>query len=216
MVRACDDYERLLRRPLSVHRVNDRGEIALLYEVIGRGTHWLSQREAGETVDVLGPLGNGFRVDTKSLLLVAGGCGVAPLVFVAERATGEGRHVKLLLGARNADLLYPAHLLPKSLNPTVITEDGSSGRRGLSTDLLADFKESSADENVQILACGPLDMYKEMLKIDWLKGKSVQVSLESRMGCGFGACFGCTIETKRGLKRVCKDGPVFELSDLLI
>jgi dihydroorotate dehydrogenase electron transfer subunit len=86
------------------------------------------------------------------------------------------------------------------------------GERGMSTDLMAEYTNS----HEQIFACGPADMYRAMAGLDWLKDKSVQVSLEARMGCGFGCCFGCTIETRRGSKRVCKDGPVFQLGDLLL
>ena len=216
MVRACGDCERLLRRPLSIHRVRADGRIALLYEIIGKGTEWLSLRTAGETVDLLGPLGNGFRVESNNLLLVAGGCGIAPLVFLADTALDEGRDVAMLIGANTAKRIYPQQLLSEDLQAEMFTEDGSSGKRGLCTDPLSNDEKSLACDADQIFACGPADMYMEMAKIDWLKGKPVQVSLEARMGCGFGVCFGCTIETRQGLKRVCKDGPVFELSDLII
>lgn len=216
MVRSCADHERLLRRPLSIHRVRADGRIALLYEIIGKGTEWLSLRTAGEMVDLLGPLGNGFRVESKNLLLVAGGCGIAPLVFLTEKALDESRDVVMLIGANTAKRIYPQQLLPEGLQAEIFTEDGSSGKRGLCTDPFSNDGKSLAGDVVQIFACGPADMYRKMAKIDWLKGKSVQVSLEARMGCGFGVCFGCTIETKRGLKRVCRDGPIFELSDLNI
>lgn len=211
MVRACDDYERLLRRPLSVHRVRGDGQIALLYEIIGRGTQWLSQRTAGETVDMLGPLGRGFEVNAQNLLLVAGGCGIAPLVFLAEKALSKKRHMIMLVGAKSADRVYPRELMPADIATVTITEDGSLGERGMPTDLMAEFTNA----HDQIFACGPQEMYRAMAEIDWLKDRPVQVSLEARMGCGFGVCFGCTIRTRQGLKRVCKDGPVFELSDLL-
>ena len=212
MVKASDDCDPLLRRPLSIHRVRRDGAIALLIEVIGRGTEWLARREAGEQLDLLGPLGNGFDIRAKNLLLVAGGCGIAPLVFLAEKALSKERHLILLAGARSADRVYPRELLPADIATVTVTEDGSVGERGMPTDLMAQY--TNAHE--QVFACGPADMYRAMAGLDHLKGKSVQVSLEARMGCGFGCCFGCTIETRWGPRRVCKDGPVFELSDLLL
>jgi len=112
MVRTSDGYNPLLRRPLSIHRVNDRGEIALLYDVVGRGTEWLSQRNVGENIDILGPLGNGYTVDSQKLLLVAGGCGIAPLIFLADAALAEGRRVVLLYGADTAKRIFPEGRLP--------------------------------------------------------------------------------------------------------
>lgn len=212
MVKASDDCDPLLRRPLSIHRVGKKGTIALLIEVIGRGTEWLAQRQVGEQLDLLGPLGNGFDVHSKDLLLVAGGCGIAPLVFLAERALTKGRHMIMVVGASGADRVYPRRLLPPDLAIVTVTEDGSLGERGVVCDLLPEL----ASARSQVLVCGPLEMYRAMAALDCIKGKSVQVSLEARMGCGFGCCFGCTIETRRGLKRVCRDGPVFELADLLL
>jgi len=212
MVRAGDDCDPLLRRPLSIHRVRPNGAIALLVEVIGRGTEWIAGRQAGDQLDLLGPLGNGFDIRAKNLMLVAGGCGIAPLVFLAEKALSKERHLIMLVGARSADRVYPRELLPADIATVTVTEDGSVGERGMPTDLMAEY--TNAHE--QVFACGPNDMYRAMAGLDRLKGKSVQVSLEARMGCGFGCCFGCTIETRRGQKRVCKDGPVFELGDLLL
>jgi dihydroorotate dehydrogenase electron transfer subunit len=211
MVKASDNCDPLLRRPLSVHRVRKDGAIALLIEVIGRGTEWLARRQAGEQLDLLGPLGNGFDIRARNLLLVAGGCGIAPLVFLAEKALSKERHLILLVGAKSGDRVYPRELLPADIATVTITEDGSVGERGMPTDLMSEYTNA----HKQVFACGPADMYRAMAGLDWLKDKSVQVSLEARMGCGFGCCFGCTIETKRGQKRVCKDGPVFELGDLL-
>jgi len=214
MVRTGEGYDPLLRRPLSIHRVaplSSPSQLALLFTVVGRGTKWLAQRKRGDIIDLLGPLGNGFEIKSRDLLLVAGGIGIAPLVALAERGLAEGSQVTLLLGVPTKAQLYPSHLLPAEVKPFSSTEDGSAGRKGLVTDLLADF----AAEAGQIFACGPLSMYNVMARQDALQGKSVQVSMEVRMGCGFGACYGCALETKRGLKLVCKDGPIFELGELL-
>ena len=203
----------LLRRPLSVHQI-DNGKLALLFNVVGKGTLWLSQRQAGENIDLFGPLGNGFSLDpsSRNLLLVAGGIGIAPLCFLAEEAVRQNKEVTLIMGACDSDCLYPSRLLPDNVsNPLKTTDDGSEGYRGLVTDLIADYVDR-ADE---IFACGPLPMYKTMAQMPNLKDKPVRVSLEIMMGCGLGTCYGCTVKTRHGLKQVCKDGPIFELQDIL-
>ncbi len=210
MVRCGQGYDMLLRRPLSIHRI-DGSSLALLFAVVRRGTGWLSQRHEGEVIDLLGPFGRGFAIapESRNLLLVAGGMGIAPLLFLAEEAMAAGREVTLLTGSKTAALVYPQDLLPRDLRPVIATDDGSLGRKGLLTDLLPEF--TSAAE--QIFACGPIAMYRTMAGMGLTK--PVQVLLEQMMGCGHGACFGCAIETKQGHKLVCRDGPVFELDDVL-
>ena len=243
--------ELILRRPFSVHQVSflsspstgeDLGEggIAILFKVVGKGTFWLSKMQAGNKIDVLGPLGRGFDIasDSKNLLLVGGGIGIAPLIFLAQYAAPQYQ-VTLIHGASTAAQIYPfpslraealsiakgqrSNLspLPEKVQFIPVTEDGTLGRKGMVTDILPDFL-SWAD---QICACGPLDMYKAMsltLNPSPSKGEGekrsnlrCQVSLEVRMGCGIGACRSCTINTRHGLKQVCRDGPVFELNDIL-
>jgi len=213
MVRCGEEC--ILRRPLSAHQV-DEGKMALLFAIVGKGTHWLSQRQIGDTIDIFGPLGNGFSIhpDSHNLLLVAGGIGIAPLYSLALSASKEGYSIRILLGARTASQLYPSHLLSSKIKLITVTEDGTAGRKGLITDLLPEYV-SEAD---QVFVCGPMPMYRDMaLKKQELKldGKPVQVSLEMRMGCGLGVCYGCTLKTKSGLKQVCKDGPIFDLDDIL-
>lgn len=215
MVRCGQDYHPLLRRPLSIYRIGANG-IALLFAVVGRGTGWLAGRCPGDSLSILGPLGNGFayRPGASSLLLVAGGMGIAPLSALADQALHLGLRVRLLLGARDAAALYPASLIPSGLDTIVMTEDGSAGLKGLVTDPLPVL----AREADQVFACGPLPMYRALHRMragGGLGGKSVQVSLETRMGCGVGACYGCSIETRHGPRRVCRDGPVFELGEVL-
>jgi dihydroorotate dehydrogenase electron transfer subunit len=202
----------LLCRPFSIHQLDGK-RLALLFNVVGRGTQWLSQRQAGDSLDLLGPLGNGYTVypDAKNLLLVAGGIGIAPLVFLAQKALKGGCSITLLLGAQTATELYPKDLLLPEVKLITATEDGSAGKRGVVTDLLPNFI-SRAD---QIFACGPTSMYQTIATQKLLKKKPVQISLEVRMGCGLGVCYGCTVKTKNGLKQVCKDGPVFDLNDIL-
>jgi dihydroorotate dehydrogenase electron transfer subunit len=235
----CEDF--ILRRPFSIHQVGNnsvigspdaigtkQSQIAILFRVAGKGTFWLSRRQAGEKIDILGPLGKGFAVGPKSenLLLVAGGIGIAPLIFLAQRASSQ-HQITLIHGTSTAAQLYPFSSagkrrskvapLPNGVQFVPVTEDGSMGRKGMATDILAD----SLDWADQIYACGPVDMYKAMAETPSranrsnLKLKECQVCLEVRMGCGFGACYGCTIDTRKGLKQVCRDGPVFELDDII-
>jgi dihydroorotate dehydrogenase electron transfer subunit len=204
------------------------GEITLLFKVTGKGTLWLSQRQTGESLDILGPLGKGFTIEPKSkhLLLVAGGIGIAPLVFLMQYASSQ-HQITLIHGASTAAQLYPFSSaakkrsklspLPNGVQFIPVTEDGSMGQKGRATDILPDF----LDWADQVYACGPVDMYKAMAKMSLrakrsnLKLTKCQVSLEVRMGCGFGACYGCTINTQKGLKHICRDGPVFELDDII-
>lgn len=206
-----------LARPLSIHAVN--GEtIALYFNVLedGKGTQWLAQRKVDDRISLYGPLGNGFRIngDSFNLLLVAGGIGIAPLRFLAQEALRGGRAVTLLMGAGTASQLYPRNLLPSGIIEIAETiEDGSAGKKGMVTSLLPDYI-GWADE---VFACGPVPMYRAMAITyrHFLKDKPVQVSLEVRMGCGLGFCYACTVKTTGGLKQVCKDGPVFNLDEIV-
>ncbi len=220
MVRCGEGYDPLLRRPLSVHRVaggrqGKGGRLALLYAVRGRGTRWLAARQEGQMIDLLGPLGKGFQVQraSRNLMLVAGGIGVAPLAFLADEAVASGRSVTMLLGAGSAFEMYPSHLLAPEVEVVVATEDGSAGRRGMVTELLPELLPW-AD---QVFACGPIGMYQAMAAAvaGLLPRKSIQVLLELPMACGLGACYGCTVETRRGARLVCQDGPRFELSEVI-
>jgi len=219
MVRCGKDT--ILPRPISIHRAAD-GEIALLFSVVGKGTAWLSQLKKGDAVDIFGPLGNGYTVDprSKNLLLVAGGMGIAPLRFLAEDAAGLGKKVTVILGARSASCLIPLTppqsmfdkgLMPANFQCVNATEDGSEGFKGLATQLIPHYVEHVD----QVFACGPVAMYKTMSQIPALQNIPTQLSLEIMMGCGTGVCYGCTIKTKSGLKQVCKDGPVFEMGEVI-
>lgn len=202
--------ECILPRPFSIHQVNDKG-VALFYAVLvdGKGTNWLSRRQAGDAVGLFGPLGNGYSIhpDSHNLLLLAGGNGIAPLCFLAEDALSSGHSVKLLYGTVNEDRYQVA----SEIDVVAVTEDGSVGEEGMVTDLIADY----IDWADQVFACGPVPMYRAMAETPALGGKSVQISLEVTMGCGRGVCYGCTLKTKQGLKLCCQDGPVFELDEIL-
>jgi len=222
MVRCGEECQ--LPRPFSIHQLDGKGNMAIFFAVWeeGKGTGWLSRRQTGNRVELWGPLGNGFSIHPGShnLLLVAGGVGIAPLRFLADQALEQGYSVRLLLGASgelkpsgrpNPSQLYPQNLLPQGIELETITSS-ADGLRGMVIDLIP----GHIDWADQVFACGPMPMYRHLaLKKRQLKGKPVQVSLEVRMGCGLGVCYGCTIKTKNGLKQVCKDGPVFDLDDIL-
>lgn len=205
----------ILRRPISIHQVTDSNRLSLFFKVAGQGTLWLSQRQKGERLDLLGPLGNSFVMEpaSRNLLLVAGGMGIAPLAFLAQQALKQNKSPRLLLGARTKELLYPTEYLPSGIEVFVTTEDGSYGTKGMASDILC-HHINWAD---QILACGPKAMYQTIANLMQQQParKPVQVSLEVRMGCGLGACFSCSIKTRYGMKQVCKDGPVFNLEEIL-
>jgi len=220
--------ECMLPRPFSIHRLNGNGDIAIFFAVWedGTGTKWLSQRQPSDKVEMFEkPLGISFNIKPKSdrLLLVAGGIGIAPLLFLADRALEENHPVKLLRGASgefkpsrkpNPSQHYPDEYLPQGIEVRTITTS-RDGKTGMVLDLLTPEVTKWAD---QVFACGPTAMYRDMAnrkKELGLNGKSVQISLEMRMGCGRGVCYSCTVRTKRGLKQVCQDGPVFELNDII-
>jgi dihydroorotate dehydrogenase electron transfer subunit len=219
MVR-CGD-ETILPRPFGIHSAAE-GQISLLVGVVGKGTAWLSHKKKDDVLDIFGPLGNGYRLDDKAnnILLVAGGLGIAPLRFMAERAAVAGKQVTILNGARNATTLIPAvptqGMFSKGVRAEAIhcfnaTEDGSEGFKGLATQLIPHYLEKID----QVFACGPMSMYKTMAQMEVLKNRPVQLSLEIMMGCGTGVCYGCTIKTQKGLQQVCRDGPVFMMDEVV-
>jgi dihydroorotate dehydrogenase electron transfer subunit len=210
--------EPFLPRAMSIHRVRDGAngkEWSILYDVVGRGTRWLASRRAGDLVFCWGPLGNGYQVEksSKHLLMLAGGIGIAPLVWLADEAIAARRSVTLVVGGRTQHQVFPSALLPREVEVIVYTEDGSLGRTGRATEGLAEYVEWSD----QAFACGPNAMFGAMAEVlrPLRLRRSVQVLLEERMGCGTGICYGCAVETRRkGMRLVCKDGPMFELRDV--
>jgi dihydroorotate dehydrogenase electron transfer subunit len=208
----------LLGRAFSIHRVrggSGGNEFALLFDVMGRGTEWLSRRVPGDPVRVVGPLGRGFepRARVQRMLLVGGGIGVAPLVWLADRLVTDGREVTMALGGRSASQIFPPSLLPADIEVSVATEDGSLGQRGLVT---VPF-EQLLPWCDQAFACGPNPMFEAMHAVVRRSGlrKPVQALTEERMACGMGICYSCAIFPRRGgVRLVCVDGPMFDLRDL--
>lgn len=216
----CDDP--LLRRPFSVHRIS--GDIlTIIFKIIGRGTDHLSRMTNADTVDVLGPLGNGFRLSEKAKVhyLVGGGMGVAPLQFLAETIRGEmaGAHVVALVGARTASESdnFRAICDVPDIEVKIATDDGSAGHHGFVTELLA--ADIDKKKEMQVYCCGPHVMMHKVAQLCRCHGVNCQVSLESHMACGIGACLGCAVSGAGAAKEkkylhVCKEGPVFEAEQI--
>ena len=208
----------LLRRPFGFHRINDSG-FEILYEIAGKGTRFLSGLKAGDKIDVLGPLGNGFPVPKgeKSFIIVAGGIGVAPLASLAGSLVKVKRsEVYAIIGARHRrSLLCVSHFYGIGIKTMVATDDGSFGKKCFATDVLNEFLAIKRGFRPVIFACGPGPMLKTAARIAKKRGLECYVSLEENIACGVGACLGCAIRTRSGYKLVCKDGPVFNAKEVI-
>ncbi|MDD5454340.1 MAG: dihydroorotate dehydrogenase electron transfer subunit [Candidatus Ratteibacteria bacterium] len=208
----------LLRRPLSIHQVIDGKYVEILYKIVGKGTDWLSKRKRGEKLDCIGPLGNGFRLIKSEIVFVAGGIGIAPLIFLAEKIAKTDRlaSITAFIGAKTKDEILCADKL-KKLRATVhiATEDGSLGYKGLVSNLFKNNLSSVVCRLSSVIyACGPKGMLKEIALLSQKYKIPCQVSFEQFMGCGIGICNACVIRTKYGYKKVCKDGPVFDTEEI--
>lgn len=201
---------KFLRRPISVCDWSE-GSLTLLVKEAGAGTRELVRLPAGTELDTLSGLGNGFDLSAtpENAVLVGGGIGAAPLYGLAKRMIAAGRRPRAVLGFRSkADAFYREEFAALGAEVLTATEDGSLGTKGFVTDVL-----NSLPDCRYVLACGPTPMLKAVHALPRLTGG--QFSFEARMACGFGACMGCTLQTKKGLRRVCKDGPVFRKEDIL-
>lgn len=192
-----------LRRPISICEIKDK-TLTIIYKVVGEGTQAMAKMEAGQTINVFGPCGQGFPKDeADELLLVGGGVGVPPLYEVAKENPEKKRIVVLGFNSK-ADIFYEQEFKALGCQVYIATMDGSYGTKGTVMDVIHEHKL----ENTVVLACGPLPMLKA---IDQTFSKGY-LSLESRMACGIGACMGCVVDTVEGKSvRVCKDGPVFPI-----
>ena len=199
-----------LRRPLSVCDWEE-GRLTLVYKVVGEGTKVLSEMPVGSELEVLTGLGKGFEPEAcrERALLVGGGLGVPPLLLLAKRLKAQGKHVTAVLGFNKADEIILAEEFRSVCDEVLIsTVDGSVGVKGFVTDAIAAGKPAFD----YFYTCGPMVMMKVVCNT--LEGPG-EASLEERMGCGAGFCYGCSIETKNGPRRVCKDGPVFKKEELI-
>ena len=197
-----------LRRPISVCNIAN-GILTIIYKVVGVGTEAMSHLPIGTQLDVLTILGNGYDLSKAGdePLLVGGGVGVPPMYMLARQLREMGKTVRVILGFNTQDeVFYEEEFRALGCDVTVTTVDGSHGVKGFVTNAL-DGKQS------YYYTCGPLPMIKALLQA---AGTNGEVSMEERMGCGFGACMGCTIQTTQGPKRVCKEGPVFPAGELML
>lgn len=211
-----------LRRPFSIHNVNGNA-LSILYEIVGDGTKLLAGKKMGEFLDIIGPLGHGFdyRKEAKAqasrqTIIVGGGIGIAPLLFLARKIKGNNKIA--LIGAKTkTQVLCEKEFKNTGCDVKISTDDGSRGFKGRVTDLLKNFLQANrfTSQQAAIYACGPKPMLKAICSISQENNIPAQVSLEEHMSCGIGACLGCVVKTKNGLKRVCKEGPVFNAKELI-
>ena len=208
----------LLRRPFGFHKIGAYG-FEILYERIGKGTAFMSGLKAGDEIDILGPLGNGFTIPRgkKDFVILAGGIGVAPLASLAESLVRiKKAEVCAIIGARNEKaLLCEGHFKNIGIRTLVSTDDGTCGKKCLATDVLNEFLAAKKGPRPVIFACGPGPMLKAAAHISKKRGLECYVSLEENIACGVGACLGCAIKTRSGYKLVCKDGPVFNAKEII-
>ena len=208
----------ILRRPFSIHKV-ERGQVKLLFRIRGKGTAALARYKHADPLDVIGPLGNGFRMPRNTAgvenILVAGGMGVAPLLFLAQKIKSPTRVVLLGVQAKG-DLVCVQEFKKSGFRVLTCSEDGSSGHKGLAPDLLRTYLEKrNSPSGASVYTCGPEAMFQEIASVlKSFPAIKCQVSFEQFMGCGIGLCQACMIKTKQGFKRVCKDGPVFNIHEV--
>ena len=227
MVRLAGRQSPLLRRPFSIHQViveNDRIiGFEILYKVVGDGTRLLAGAGEGDRIDVLGPLGKSFAVSpgNKTIYCIAGGIGVAPFLFWADRMSSAGfdmSRISLFLGGRTAnDLPCVADFEALGLSLLLTTDDGSRGRQGLVTEPLKAAINTSRPD--MLYACGPLPMLREVMSIANRYQLPCQVSIETMMACGMGACLGCAVKGTSAdspYRHACIDGPVFNADEILL
>lgn len=198
---------KFLRRPISVCDYSD-DTITIIYKVVGEGTEQMKQLAVGEVLDVLTGLGNGYDISKSTKpLLIGGGVGVPPMYNLAKALINDGQKVSVVLGFNTAkEIFYEDEFKALGCDVFVTTVDGSYGIKGFVTDAMKDIDYD------YFYTCGPLPMFKAIYNATETSG---QFSFEGRMGCGFGACMGCSCKTKYGNKRICKDGPVLVKEEII-
>ena len=197
-----------LRRPISVCDAKE-GKLTLIFKVVGEGTAKMAEMKPGTEVLVLTGLGNGYNTKKSgdTPVLLGGGAGVPPMYMLAKQLVSEGKYPRVILGFNTREeVFYEEKFRELGINVTVTTADGSYGSRGFVTDVM------NNENYTYFYTCGPMPMLKAIDKVACTSG---QFSFEERMGCGFGACMGCSCETKYGYKRICRDGPVLEREEIV-
>ncbi|MFW5668132.1 MAG: dihydroorotate dehydrogenase electron transfer subunit [Acetivibrio ethanolgignens] len=214
----CKDGDRLLPRPISICEIEkEKGQLRLVYRIAGKGTEEFSQLKAGDTLEVMGPLGNGFVLEDKRAILIGGGIGIPPMLELAKTLRKKGSfEVQIVLGYRNADTFLAKEF--EAFGAVYLaTEDGSLGTKGNVIDAVR-ANGLSAD---MIFACGPTPMLRGIKAYAEENSIRAQISLEEKMACGIGACLACVCKSKEidhhtnvHNKRICRDGPVFYANEI--
>lgn len=211
-IKVCQGFSPYLRRPISICK-NEGDEITIVYRVQGSGTKLMSQKKSGEEIDVLGPLGHGFNTELakgKKALLIGGGIGTPPMYELSRRLHGSAKEVTHILGFAKEDQIFYKDKFEALGRVIITTEDGSAGIKGYVTDAL----KEAGDYDI-VYSCGPTPMLKALCNA--IKDKELYISIEERMACAIGACYGCVCHTENGgYKRVCKDGPVFKAGEVVL
>lgn len=223
-IRVHDEFIPLLRKPFSVCRRSvEEGWIEVLWKIVGKGTKIMSGYVPGQRVNLMGTLGQGYKMlpNLGEAILVGGGLGVAPLPFLCEELVKTGASVAVFLGARSADELAMVEAFTcLGVDVHTATEDGSAGQRGLVTEILTPYLEwRIGNPDVHLYSCGPMGLLRAMIEISERYRIGGQISLETMMGCGFGICMGCPIRVREGrpgglYKLACLDGPVFDAGEV--
>jgi dihydroorotate dehydrogenase electron transfer subunit len=221
MVRTNDGFDPLLRRPLSLHDAG-RDWLEIFFRVAGRGTALLAEKKEGDSLDCLGPLGKGYRLDgfgrEKSAWLIGGGRGIAPLFFLGRILLAKGARVRVFYGGKTKTELPLVEKFEKAgMPPACSTDDGTFGYAGFVTALLEEELRGGPPD--ELFVCGPDSMMERIGRLALERGLPAQLSLEAIMGCGFGACWGCVHRLKKDddgkWRKICEDGPVFSAGEIL-
>jgi len=218
MIRTGNSQDPLLRRPFSLHQTSSSGHIQIYFKNVGRGTHILAHSKVGERLDVFGPLGKGFQIAAdRPACLVGGGLGIAPMLFLAKKiASSSQDHSRdlIIIGGRSREDVEPLadDFREFGLALHCATDDGSFGIKGFVTDIV---KSERLTSDTVVYGCGPEEMLEALYRFCHCRGIACQISVESVMACGMGACLGCNIDAAQGgYVHVCIDGPVFNAEDI--
>ena len=217
MVKVNDRTDPALRRPFSICGTEDGSIVKILYKVIGKGTEILSNKKPGENLPALGPLGKGFALSdqAKKIFYVAGGIGIAPLLYLYQKT--KLSNITFLTGFRTSNEIIDPQKVGTQADNLIATDDGSMGYNGRVTDLLVEHLEQSEQKDICIYTCGPLPMLKAVRGICIRYNIPCQVSMETFMACGLGACQGCVIRSNIAQSpylHVCQEGPVFDINEI--
>ncbi|MEE0267063.1 MAG: dihydroorotate dehydrogenase electron transfer subunit [Bacteroidales bacterium] len=210
-VQVNSDSKVLLRRPISINDVDSQtNEISLIIQTVGQGTKELAKINEGEEINLVYPLGNGFNIEGENPLLVGGGVGIAPLLYLAKNFHAKGIKPKVLLGFRSQEQMIDLKEYEKYADVYISTQDGSVGSKGLVTE-----NEIFTQSYDTIYTCGPTPMMKAISDYSLKNNIKCYASLENKMACGIGACLCCVQNTTEGHKCTCTEGPVFNVKDII-